>query len=684
MNDNINTKKEIPESIIEGISTLLKKDRQEAIEKFISEGYDAKLLNEYIFTKNTYLFSSFVQISSRGNDDSKINFWKQFEQYCMRFYKHKSDPDYNFDHILNSVNKYFINDEDIWIFIEHIKDLNHRVIDIKKSILLPFYYNREEQPDIILRLVRRANEELYEPIEEDINTLTLEDINKISNVSSYRFYSALLEFSENKNLDILDYSVLLRGMFYSICHNINDYKLLNYLLEEGNIENLIGIYKWDLEYIKERAYNKICLLDPNAYFQAKINEINLSDNIFNKIESFDQLASFNRNNDLGKENLIKNVYPILSRDFYLILAETDDYERKRELIDRYYEAVKLSINFWCRSVHTFLLECETINKFEYVISIMEEIENLYIKNDLKWQDLYIDLIIYLVFEQDDVDLSEGHGISHPNFVCELTTSQKNRFYNILDKQLNKLSSNLGIEGLSDLERRRYYTCLGLMLINGNLKAFYIAKDLYELSKTSEEYSPYRGYFEYHLMRFVDSRGIEHVFAKKSFKIGLEWEKICNRIAVSKYGKILSEFHNQTRLLNNSIPDIIVDRNVQYKNNRVERSEIIIECKSSMYFIENIYDIVNNNTTSIYLPFCDQLQYWILQEFEYFNPDLQHERVRFFFAKDFLEDPNISNDIKEDIEKLLDTRATIPTAFSNLSIEELFEYIDFYISDKEIG
>lgn len=685
MNDNLNTKKEIPKSIIEGLSSLLKKERQEAVEAFIREGYDIKLLNDYIFTKDTNLFSSFIQISSRGNDDSKINFWTQFEKYCLEFYKGEKDLDFNFDHIINSANKYFINDENIWFFIEHLKDLNKRVIAMRKEIILEAYKTRHEDEKSIWSIFASASYYVDVKYDENIKILKEEDINIMSELSSYSFVATVLNYADDYVKSIFNYFDLLKQRFYYwMCDNLNDYKILSYLSEVKNLEELVGIDKTFVGNVKRSALGRINLLDPDEYIKSKINDFNLSNDIFERIELCRRIDSFVYDlNYSERDYLLKNVYPDLSEEFYSSLEKMEDFEVKKELVYEYYSLCTLSSRVWSHSIFYYLIQCDSEIKFNSVISKVRKIETLYIKKDSRWKELCMELLLYLIFEQNDVNFSESLELGGIESRCDLSPEQKTRFRNILKNRINQMSDYSNFNNASDIERSRYYNCIEVMLDIGDVDAYFIAKDLYELSKTRTLNLTCNNYFEFYLMRFIECKGKGSDFTKKSFKIGLEWERICNRIAESKYGKILSEFHNQTRLPNNSIPDIIVDRNVQYKNNRVEKSEIIIECKSSMYFITSMYDLVNNDTTLLYLPYCDQLQYWVLQEFEDYNPDLQHERVRFFFAKDFLKDPNISNDIKEDIEKLLDARSTTPTAFSNLSIEELFEYIDTNIIDKEI-
>lgn len=681
MNENINRKKEIPKSIIEGLSSLLKKERQDAVDAFLSEGYDLKLLNDYIFTKDTNLFSSFIQISSRGNDDSKINFWTQFEKYCLEFYNGKEDLDFNFNHIINSANKYFINDENIWFFLDHLKDLNQRVIAMRKDIILAAYKIIHEYERSIFSSASLYVEVKYD---ENIKTLTEEDINIMSEVSSFSFVRELLNYADDYEKSIFNYFDLLKDRFYyGMCYKLNDYNVLNYLSEEENLKGLVGIDNTFVINVKNSAIERINLLDPDEYISSKINEFNLSNDIFERIELCKRIDFFVYSLKYSEaDHFQKEVYPVLSEEFYSALEKMDDFEERKELVKDYYFFTKLIV--WNHSIFYYLIQCDSEIQFNSVISKMRKIETLFIKEDSRWKELYMDLMLYLIFEQNDVNLSESLELGGIEGKCDLSSEQKTKFRNILKNRIKEMSDYSNFNNASDIERSRYYNCIEVMLDIGDIDAYYIAKDLYELSKTRTLNLTCNNYFEFHLMRFIESKGKGSELTKKSFEIGLEWERICNRIAESKYGKILSEFNNQTRLPNNSIPDIIIDRNIQYKNNRVNKSEIIIECKSSMYFITGIYDIVNNDTTLLYLPYCDQLQYWILQEFEDYNPDLQHERVRFFFAKDFLKDPNISNDIKEDIEKLLDIRSTTPTAFSNLSIEELFEYIDSNIIDKEIG
>ncbi|WP_409344587.1 hypothetical protein [Paenibacillus sp. MBLB4367] len=157
--------------------------------------------------------------------------------------------------------------------------------------------------------------------------------------------------------------------------------------------------------------------------------------------------------------------------------------------------------------------------------------------------------------------------------------------------------------------------------------------------------------------------------------GNRWEALCRDIAQDMYGEVL--IHPE--LPNGFIPDIVVNENVTYKNGKLTHAALMIECKKSDKFIfredppqrgKEITEY-NNHTTAKYLPYCERLEYWILEDLHYLElKPIPNRTVHVRTAADFLNNPSVSDKHKEDIRQLHHFYAS--------SIEQIM--IDYQSSD----
>lgn len=153
--------------------------------------------------------------------------------------------------------------------------------------------------------------------------------------------------------------------------------------------------------------------------------------------------------------------------------------------------------------------------------------------------------------------------------------------------------------------------------------------------------------------YLNSLGYEGERRKFLFNIGNKWEKICYEIAQHYYGKTIKH----PILTNNKIPDLLpVAKDLTWENGKLKYAPLLIECKKSLYFTESDLsgkqDLFTNPTVKRYLPFCDKLEFWILDHSEYDDYEsLENEKITYRFADDFL-DSELPDKIKNRIKRLL--------------------------------
>jgi hypothetical protein len=138
--------------------------------------------------------------------------------------------------------------------------------------------------------------------------------------------------------------------------------------------------------------------------------------------------------------------------------------------------------------------------------------------------------------------------------------------------------------------------------------------------------------------------------------GYRWEELCRDMAQDMYGELL--IHPE--LPNGFIPDIVVNEHVTYKQGKLTYAPLMIECKKSDKFIfredppQRGKDITeyNNHTTAKYLPYCDRLEYWILEDLHYLELKPIADRiVHVRTAADFLKDSTVPDKHKAAIVQL---------------------------------
>ena len=122
-------------------------------------------------------------------------------------------------------------------------------------------------------------------------------------------------------------------------------------------------------------------------------------------------------------------------------------------------------------------------------------------------------------------------------------------------------------------------------------------------------------------------------------VGNKWEKLCYEIASELYDKSRITIH--PILKSKGVPDLVID----YRESG--QSHIIIECKLSDYFIDNY--IENSSQYEDYVTQCEHLQFWIYKKPE--KPiKVFRKKVQILFSDDFLNHPEISDQVKEKIKK----------------------------------
>lgn len=136
---------------------------------------------------------------------------------------------------------------------------------------------------------------------------------------------------------------------------------------------------------------------------------------------------------------------------------------------------------------------------------------------------------------------------------------------------------------------------------------------------------------------------------REIKLGIEWEKVCLKIAEKIYKN--SELLYQHHLNNKKVPDICI------KDHGIITT--IIECKKSEYFVKKTYNNCARNEeyslaeTKEYLyyhPYCNNLVFWILKKdskIKYTIP----QNVSIYYADDLM-NLKIGNNLKKQIRDLM--------------------------------
>lgn len=669
----------IPDLLIKNLGSSLKIKRQSAVEEFINKNYAIADLNKYIHTKNHNFFSSFIQISSLSNFDNKINCWDQFENYFYENYK--TDMEFNstgFKHIINSLKKYFFNKE-IFAFYNHLENINIKITKLRKDLLKTSEFNNDD--DIISYAIFWVNKEYDTSL--DFNTIDQKTIDLASRLSIKPLDEMLYKYASESDKKRFYYFYFLKdNLLYFFYTKTTDKDVLIDFIEKDRIPNLVGIDSIYHNSLKKSVETKLLsITHSNRKFNEMFDNYYSSTDLAEKLSLLREIYFLNLNAKTDYLNSITEEFKKIKEEFYKVLLNENNIEMRKKLLTNYYFIAALFIEFWRPNISEFLKKALTGPDFNYVIKKIKIAEDLYFDNNMKWKVYYVDFMDFIFFSQETV-------IMEPTRVCCFTPeniSDKTLISKLEDKLLKIIEqSNIFYESLnkddknSILQRNRFYFALEFLLPCGNTYAFYITKDLYYFSQTNDIKLPVTNFFEFNLFDYIRAKGEFRKIRKILFNIGDRWEQICNLIASKKYTNILSEFNNETRLINNSIPDIIVNKNIKYCNNLIEGADLIIECKSSLYFLTENNDLVNNDNVQLYLPYCKQLQIWVLQEFKDFEKLDTHDRVKYVFATEFLDDSSIDKKIKEDISSLLYFRKNTPTSFKDFTPEQLIRYIDTFI------
>ena len=145
--------------------------------------------------------------------------------------------------------------------------------------------------------------------------------------------------------------------------------------------------------------------------------------------------------------------------------------------------------------------------------------------------------------------------------------------------------------------------------------------------------------------------------KLNIIIGWIWECFCQALCSKRQKNVITNNNPCIRLPNNAIPDIAYGENLKFECGRLVFAQTIIECKKSMYFIQEHMSkngngtILNNETTDKYYEYCEELQYWVLEKpVECFEESTKNVKV--VFAEDLLNSPELYDCEKEYLTQLL--------------------------------
>lgn len=182
--------------------------------------------------------------------------------------------------------------------------------------------------------------------------------------------------------------------------------------------------------------------------------------------------------------------------------------------------------------------------------------------------------------------------------------------------------------------------------------------------------PMISHWEFYLRDYYYAIGGERLCREALFYIGNEWEQLCFEILQEKCTEVV----RHPRLLNYSIPDIAVGTIQKNSAGDILHIDRIIECKKSVYF-----NVVDNEAADNYTPYCDCLEFWVLEKAN--NPYFTYpnsEKMKYRFACDLLDSPEINENHKAKIRRLQDISNNMQIVKNPKSIDELCYAIDLFL------
>lgn len=671
------------EDLIELMGHPLKSKKTSAIKQFKEKKYPVSSLIEYLDPNNDNFYSSFIQLSSDGTFEDQVVCWDMFEKYYYQIYT-TDDVQYDkkFIHIKCSLNKYFFKSGKIEPFFHHIENLNKKIITHRRICLLQA---KKEDDDSFFYSVFMFNNTFKPPSEYDKDKLTEEEFSNLCQFSNNHVDRNLLKYMSPDIQKMFSYFYLLKDSFlYFFYTETNREDILYEIIHSNRIVDMIGLDNPFQKKVQNGAQEKLDLLNPKSKIDTLISDYKSTEDLNEKINKLVELTFFNKKSKSKKDDFIKSLFKSLQREFYQFLLESYKKQDLKQIIVDYCFLKANILNFSSRFSLDFLSLTESKEHFLYVLNLTQSIETLLLKNDLKWQDEYLKLVKFLIFDQNEVLYPSLTNVNNIFFYYPLTVENTYKYKSILLDYLKKHRDDYKSfcnESYNEFDKMRFFFTMKTLLRFGDLETYNLAKEVYLFSKEHPIDPPTNNYFSFYLNEFIDARN-NRIDRKDLFiDIGIKWEKICNRIASEKYGNILSEFKNETRLINNKIPDIILDHDVKYSESFISHADTIIECKSSLYFT-NIgmgggQSLVNNKDSQYYLPYCNNLEFWVLEGYDNLINFEEYEKITYIFSKDFLEDKTISEYIKTDISNLLSTKETIRN-LPKATPDELFTYIDNFV------
>lgn len=314
--------------------------------------------------------------------------------------------------------------------------------------------------------------------------------------------------------------------------------------------------------------------------------------------------------------------------------------------------------FGLRSIYKYVFNIESHSEKERILECLYEIEEDFINEGQKWRALFLKIHLYLAFESpfrdtvydfhSDLSMDIGNLFARTKPSYPEVTLDRNEIWSYVDiKEIKK------IKDVKVYYRSESAFALDLLVSDGDQKAFNLYYDLVmTVYKDTEDIIhsliP-------NVNMYLISLGYEGERRKYLFSIGEKWEKLCFEIAKHLYGDV----KQHPLLPNKKIPDLLPELNrVVKEGNIVKNAPLLIECKKSLYFTESVstgkQELFKNPTVKSYMPYCDKLEFWILEHSEYDDYSaLSNGDITYKFAEDFLES-DLPDKTKKKITRLLNT------------------------------
>ena len=673
----------------------------EAAQKYIAIGGTAGDLLKIIKnnpTPNPNMEGMFFFVAGQESDEATQLAWDyllekiqdkpdEFEPSNTSFNPRSLLP--NNRYLLFSARKYLITSERIDVFLLCAKKSQEKCIELRENLLKTLDVEKDS-PDDICRFnedrifdIRYTFEIMLKiPMEDQESqegNLSEDEIKKFSKFNGIFPYRCCCKIAKVKNIALLLYHLWICEFFFPAMLKISPetkylptyedvYLSIFGWIDNSNDEKLFP-YRVDFDF--SDIYKK-------AFSDAEIKKAKV-DIMFREIMII--INSYNYNEILESPCHNGECRKCIFRQEQTgscIYAQSREQAPSDSLITAYkafyvFWEIERESEVWCHDIRTVIMNCCNKDFVLAIIKMYKTVVEAYLNLEDNREDLFIDMMEYLYFQQDQCRIEHSFCFSNEcRHTSKSNTYLKNRFFHYFQKSAwFKYNSQ---------EETRAYLVFDLMLDIYPDWAFDIIRGIISSGEDALLNPPCENYF-HESLRNLYEKYCKRRLSKLRVEIGHSWEYLCQTICFRLYSNVITNHRCATVLPNGTIPDAACGDNMQFEKGTLYHADILIECKKSMYYAE--YSSINNPVTDKYIPFCNELQYWILEKpSDFIYPN--YKKVKFIFGRDLLQNENVTVEEKNEIQELLELcKMCDHFRFKSASERELITLIDYFRKDYDL-